>query len=364
MKRALTAALIGCVAALGLVSAQDQCCMPFSRYIGEYSRFTIGGGYARRHLHEDRLETTLAQVSSSGTQIVQANRGPTANEAEGNWGIGFIRYEFFAPCALYTAVRGTWAGGHLHPHQNVQAWFIPPTTSTGTLGAGNVPVSFTHYAHEWNAEWRIGYTWLSMCDWNLALFTGAGYRGGHFNLIGRSRYHWWYIPVGFKTEWDFCSRWSVGLDAEVGLMASAWFLPEDQILGFWGGQRPFDNRYEWQIELPVGYEVYACGNTLWIELVPFWEGWKTGDRLINEAVTSHPNSMGMNNAGDGNGIGANSIFLALEGPSASNPVGPPATDLSANAAVGLIVGTRQAALAAPRLINSTLGFRIDLTTHF
>lgn len=134
-------------------------------------------------------------------------------------------------------------------------------------------------------------------------------------------------------------------------MANGWFLPEDQIDGAWGFKRPFDNRYEWNIELPVSWAVGCdCWRALRIELVPFWQGWKTREKIVDQALTSSPVppvSMVVTPAGPAYGIEP-----ILDAPvyMVSSPVN--------------FVITSAPALAAPRLISSTLGARLELQTTF
>lgn len=126
---------------------------------------------------------------------------------------------------------------------------------------------------------RIGYTYSPDCsNWALTIFSGFGYRflehrfkQFHEPSI-KFRYNEFYIPVGFLSEYFFCSCWSVGLNC-------IWMpqvFPTVEIVPFKGVHWDLkDTMGNVLIELPVTYffQGDACYSFL---LKPFYERWEDG----------------------------------------------------------------------------------------
>jgi hypothetical protein len=246
-------------------------------WLAQHSRFTLAGAYARRHLHESAYVTPPAVGFDEQFFGVP---GPQSDSARGNWGTAFVAFELVAPRALYAALRGSWGWGQLHPDREVG------------IALHTFPVDFPNRfwqqtAHEWDVEGRLGYTFELTCNTLLSLYTGAGYHGISFNLIGRSKAVWWQVPVGLRWEWNPSEFWRVGFDGEIGMMANGRFMPWDEPF-FHDAARPFDNRYQWQLELPISCGWCLCNGELWLELVPYWHGWKTHEKVVRQGVLTQP----------------------------------------------------------------------------
>jgi hypothetical protein len=299
-----------CDAQTALCLAQEP---SWSCWLRQHSNTEVAGIYGRRHLHESGYITPPVEDQPVPFVPIQA---PDANRGKGNWAGAFLSYELVAPKAIYFGLRGSWGAGKLHPHENVGIWpFAPPD---GTIPA---PQFFSQTAHEWDVEGRLGYTFESSCNSLFSLFLGAGYHGFEFNLIGRAKATWFRIPIGLRWEWNPSPIWSLGLDGTFGLMADGRFIAWDTPQPSHPTERPFDNRYQWSLELPIGCNFTDC-SPVRLELIPFWQGWKTGEKWILEGIATLPSA----------DPEPRNAFLD--------------------------------SLAAPALISSMLGLRVALEFHF
>jgi hypothetical protein len=281
---------------------QQLICKPgFSDWLRQYSRATLAGTFGRRHMLEKFYITPPATGRRSDGSPIPA---PTSATAHSYWGEAFFEYELLAPCALYTALRGTWGTGHLHSH---------PTNAI-YAGANDLFTTsshnFSHIAHEWDVEARLGWTWSLTRNTMVALFTGAGYHGIDFNMIGRSKAIWWRVPVGFHWEWEPSCMFRMGVDGMAGLMANGRFFAWDEPFAAGGYlPRPFDNRYQWEVEMP-----FSFGDTFRFEIVPFWNGWKTREKVIGQGIIVEPaNDEGLISAGSTFALAAPDLESSLLG---------------------------------------------------
>ncbi len=126
---------------------------------------------------------------------------------------------------------------------------------------------------------RIGYTYASCCnDWSLTFFSGFGYRYLNHKLKQfeepsiKFEYNEFYIPVGFLSEYFFCSCWSVGLNF-------TWMpqvYPTVQIIPLKGARWILKNMISnMLVELPLTYFLTEDKRYALV-LKPFYEHWEDG----------------------------------------------------------------------------------------
>lgn len=140
---------------------------------------------------------------------------------------------------------------------------------------------------------RIGYTYASCCnDWSLTFFSGLGYRylGHKLEQFEESSikfdYNEFYIPVGFLSEYFFCSCWSLGLNF-------TWMpqiYPTVEITPLKGARWILKNTLgNVVVELPLTYFLTAdkCYSLV---LKPFYERWEDGR---STAETSSGQELGL-----------------------------------------------------------------------
>lgn len=140
---------------------------------------------------------------------------------------------------------------------------------------------------------RIGYTYAPCCnDWALTIFSGFGYRFlGHklkqFEEPSiKFDYNEFYIPVGFLTEYFFCSCWSLGLDF-------TWMpqvYPTVKITPLKGARWILKNTSgNVAVELPLTYFLTE-DNCYSLVFKPFYERWEDGR---STAKTSSGQELGL-----------------------------------------------------------------------
>lgn len=196
------------------------------------SRLEIGGSYTR------------ANIKVEGQPSFHGNLG----------GIQGI-YEYKPRNCFYGALRVAWKQGETEN-------------------------SFTHRKLVYvDVQERLGYTYASCCnDWSLTFFTGFGYRhlGHKLKQFDESSikfdYNEFYIPVGFLSEYFFCSCWSLGLNF-------TWMpqvYPTVKINPLKGARWILKNTMDnVLIELPLTY--YLTEDRCYsVVFKPFYEHWADG----------------------------------------------------------------------------------------
>jgi hypothetical protein len=252
--------------------------------------------------------------------LVQSVLDPYSVKGRGNFGTVFTAYQYRCVGEPYFALRARWASGEVErrhhndtaaPVFNDNLLYFEEVTSLGTqcfagttntcdgtfitsVNSGNsqffpVPFTWSEHAHEWNVEARLGYTFgLGACNqFGFTPYLGVGYEAGRMNLVGRVMYSWMYIPVGFVASYQFTPGFSMALDADFGMMAGAKFIAYDEP-AINNIHRHFDNKYRWELELPLTYQFNCWGNgNFSLGLVPFWHGWRTLEKLTGEVDVAH-----------------------------------------------------------------------------
>lgn len=144
-----------------------------------------------------------------------------------------------------------------------------------------------------DAQERIGYTYSPCCsDWAVTIFTGFGYRYLEHRLEQfdepsiKFRYNEFYIPLGFLSEYFFCSCWSVGLNC-------IWMpqvFPTVEIVPLKGAHWDLKNTISnVLIELPFTY-FFQENRCYSVVLKPFYERWEDGR---STAKTSNGQELGL-----------------------------------------------------------------------
>ncbi len=143
-----------------------------------------------------------------------------------------------------------------------------------------------------DAQERIGYTYASYCNhWSLTLFTGLGYRylGHKLNQNEESikfEYNEFYVPVGFISEYFFCSCWSLGLN-------TIWMpqvYPTVEITPLKGARWTLKNTLgNVLVELPLTY-FFTESKCYSLVFKPFYERWEDGR---STAKTSNGQELGL-----------------------------------------------------------------------
>jgi hypothetical protein len=198
-------------------------------------------------------------------------------KGHGNFGAMFVSYGFREATAPYFTLRGRWAAGEIQRSHTIHNRLT------------HQRFHWSDEAHEWNSELRLGYGFGLGCanQFVISPYFGVGYEGARINLMGRQKFWWWYIPVGFIASYQFYC-WTLALDADFGMMADAHYIALDEPLvnNF---ERRFGNRYRWELELPLTCTWNTCWcNGGWVEagFVPFWRGWRTREQLQGEQDTA------------------------------------------------------------------------------
>ena len=130
-----------------------------------------------------------------------------------------------------------------------------------------------------DAQERLGYTFTSCCNnWSLTFFSGFGYRylghklKQHEESSIKFDYNEFYIPLGFLSEYFFCSRWSLGLN----LTWMPQIYPTVEITPLKGARWILKNTVSNVIvELPLVYFLTE-DRRYSLSLKPFYEHWEDG----------------------------------------------------------------------------------------
>ena len=144
-----------------------------------------------------------------------------------------------------------------------------------------------------DAQERIGYTYASCCnDWSVTFFSGFGYRYLDHKLKQfeessiKFEYNEFYIPVGFLSEYFFCSCWSLGLNF-------SWMpqvYPTVKITPLKGARWILKNTLgNVLVELPLTY-FFTEDKCYSLVLKPFYERWEDGR---STAKTSNGQKLGL-----------------------------------------------------------------------
>lgn len=126
---------------------------------------------------------------------------------------------------------------------------------------------------------RVGYTWASCCnDLSVTFFSGFGYRYLEHRLKQfevpsiKFKYSEFYVPIGFLSEYFFCSGWSLGFN--ITWMPQV--FPSVEIVPLKGAHWSLTNRLgNVLVELPLTYRFNECSCNF-LELIPFYEHWEDG----------------------------------------------------------------------------------------
>lgn len=215
----------------------EQCCI---------SNFQIGGNYTRANIKVD-----------------------DQHSFDGNLGGVQGSYEYRPWNGFYGAVRVAWKEGKTeNSHADRRLTYV-------------------------DAQERIGYTYTSSCyDWSSTLFSGVGYHYLGHKLIQsdddslKFDYNEFYIPVGFLSEYIFCSYWALGLNF-------IWMPQIDssvEIIPLRGARWILQNRLSnFLVELPLTY-FFTEDGCYAVILKPFYEHWEDGHSI---ARSSSGQSLGL-----------------------------------------------------------------------
>lgn len=199
------------------------------------STLQIGGSYTR------------ADIKVHGHSSFQGNLGGVQGS-----------YEYKPWNGIYGGVRVAWKEGETnssHSHTHRKLTYV-------------------------DAQERIGYTFASCCNnWSATFFTGFGYRylSHRFKFCREANsikfeYNEFYVPVGFLSEYIFCCRWSVGLNA-------TWMpqvFPTVKISPLKGARWSLKNTLgNVLVELPLTY-YFTDDQCYAVILKPFYERWEDG----------------------------------------------------------------------------------------
>lgn len=144
-----------------------------------------------------------------------------------------------------------------------------------------------------DAQERIGYTFASCCnDWSVTFFSGFGYRYLDHKLKQseessiKFEYNEFYIPVGFLSEYFFCSCWSLGLN----FIWMPQIYPTVKITPLKGARWILKNTVgNVLVELPLTY-FFTKDKRYSLILKPFYERWEDGR---STAKTSSGQKLGL-----------------------------------------------------------------------
>jgi hypothetical protein len=332
---------------------------------------------------------TVADIFYEPSFLEQTVLASWSVKGRGNFGSVFTSYQYRCVGEPYFALRARWASGSVEQrhHENApvdgyvfndnliyveEVEFVEsaciesdPDFCDGVFitdvdqGLDRFfPVQFTwgDQAHEWNVEARMGYTFgLGACNqFGFTPYLGVGYEAGRMNLVGRQMYSWWYIPVGFVASYQFTPGFSMALDADFGMMAGAQYIQFDEP-AINNIHRHFDNKYRWELELPLTYQFNCWGNgNFSLGLVPFWHGWRTWEKLQGEMTTAHTLF--------NNGYVATNQVYDVFNPSGTE-IAIAFAETDANFASNLVEYQDQP-VATPRMLNNSWGGRLELAWVF
>lgn len=224
MKRALFASL---VATLLSLTASGVAAPQLTTQITENNRLTLGAEWFR--------ETIRNQTAGV--------------KGEGSWGGVVAGYDYKEAGALYGGGQVRWSRGRVG----------------GQCG------------NDWNVVGRIGYgsNLGAPSVWYFAPYTGVGYERQRIRFVTPSKVYFWYIPVGILLDCHFTPQFLVSVKAELGFIAGAHYRRDNPSF-----KVAFSNRMRYEVELPITYIFTAFTAThLDISLVPFWHGWRTGQKI-------------------------------------------------------------------------------------
>lgn len=181
---------------------------------------------------------------------------------EGNLGGVQGSYEYKPWNGLYAGVRAAWKEGKTkNSHADRKLEYV-------------------------DVQERIGYTYSPCgCEWSATIFSGFGYRYLEHRLKQfqepsvKFRYNEFYVPVGFLSEYFFCSCWSVGLNC-------IWMpqvFPTVEIVplkgAHWDLEKTVGNVL---VELPLTY--FFFGDSCYSLIIkPFYEHWEDGKSTAKTA---------------------------------------------------------------------------------
>jgi hypothetical protein len=359
----------------------------FYRTVREKSPFSLVNFMVFNHGDVDLIDGTLVPDFTNPQIAFQTVLSPWSVKGHGNFGTVYTAYQYRNNDEPYFALRARWASGKLKRRhsdddgvtvtndilayiatvpgefQNVDFDTTAPFTFSPFFTGDNFfvsqPFHFGRQAHEWNVEARLGYTFgAGACDqFGFTPYLGVGYEGGRMTLpnAGRQLYWWWYIPVGFVASYQFNPNFSMALDGEFGMMADASLVRFDDPATN-NIHRKFDNKYRWELELPLNYQFvcWGCG-TFSLGLVPFWHGWKTWEKLQGESTTRHDLTQFGVEATTNVQLG----LLVAGGALTTVDVDMPSHYLFQN-----VVEEFDAPVATPRMLNNSWGGRLEFGWMF
>jgi hypothetical protein len=254
---------------------------------------------------------------------------------------------------------------------------IVPPTYIGTVYPDFIsnPTNFRfgEQAHEWNGEVRLGYTFAAGCRdaFQFTPYSGVGYEGGRMNVLGRQRYWWWYVPVGFVASYDFWGGFGIELDADFGVMGRARYVALDEPPAN-NTEREMSSRYRWELELPLYYTWDCCfcegDGQFSVGVVPFWHGWRTKALLQGEqSVTSsyRTGSLTVNDTVFDQSVSTSAVLVPFTfGDGVTETQTFSQNGQSASLAVDQQVITYDTPVASPAMLNNSWGGRLEVSWGF
>ncbi len=203
---------------------------------------------------EDRCEkNSYFQIGASYTRVNL--RIPGFSSFDGNLGGIQGSYEYMPKDSLYAGLRAAWKQG-----------------KTENSDADRRLIYI-------DVQERLGYTFASCCqDWSMTLFTGLGYRFLGHKLKQceepsiKFEYNEFYIPVGFLSEYRFCSCWSVGFN----FVWMPQIYPTVEIKPLQGARWCLQEKLSnFLVEVPLTYDL--TGDSCYMVILkPFYERWEDG----------------------------------------------------------------------------------------
>ena len=227
MKRRLFAGLAAALLCLSASSAQAEIPTGQNAQMGNPERLTLGAEWFSETIRN----------KTAGTK------------GHGGWGGLVGNFDHKEDNALYFGAQGRYACGKVG----------------GQRGT------------DWNAVGRLGYGWNlgAAKDWYLAPYAGVGYESQRIRFSTSSRVYFWYIPVGAMLDYRMSPNFMMGLKAEFSFMCHARYKQYTATTG----TVSMGNRARYEVEVPMTYifDPFSGGH-FDMSLVPFWHGWRTGQR--------------------------------------------------------------------------------------
>lgn len=250
----------------------SPCCRPFKFCFPSFlGNFACCNGCSELYLGTIGYGTSLkVEGSSIGLDDYYGDDCDDHKITGTLWGM-VLGYTYRQTCGFYFNTEFEWAVGKVSREKHY------------------IDALPDRYLHDYFWTNRFGYTFNCLDCYQITPYGGFGLRYSRQDLSDSGlevSYRDWFGIIGGRIDRTFCNCWSVGFNGQ-------WYIPFSSRVKLedYCGHFHLDERYGYQLDLPVTYTTCWCGTALNLTLSPFFrkfEDGKSGEKTFDIETVQVP----------------------------------------------------------------------------